>query len=202
MGEELRPVLYRSLAQDMGGEPSFLGYSLLVRASGDTTAVVNAVRREIRTIDPTLAIFNAGTMDQHVQDALFLPRLASTLFGICGGVGLLLAAVGLYGVMSYVVSGRRREIGIRLALGAQSGAIQRMIVGQGMLMTTAAVVVGLGGALAAAKLATTLLYGVRPHDLLTFTAAPLFLIGVALMACWLPSRQAARVEPLTALRYE
>jgi predicted permease len=190
LGEELRPVLYRSLAQDMGGEPSFLGYSLLVRASGDTTAVVNAVRREIRTIDPTLAIFNAGTMDQHVQDALFLPRLASTLFGICGGVGLLLAAVGLYGVMSYVVSGRRREIGIRLALGAQSGAIQRMIVGQGMLMTTAAVVVGLGGALAAAKLATTLLYGVRPHDLLTFTAAPLFLIGVA------------RVEPLTALRYE
>lgn len=202
LGEETRAVLYRSIAQDMGSEPSFLGYSLLVRSQGDNAPVANTVRREIQAIDPTLAIFNAETMDEHLRDALFLPRLAGTLFGICGGVGLLLASVGLYGVMSYAVSRRRREIGIRLALGAQTGDVQRLIVGQGMLLTAIAVALGLAAALAAAKLSTTLLYGVRPHDLATFTVVPVFLTAIAALACWIPSRRAAQVEPLTALRHE
>jgi predicted permease len=198
LGEEPRPVLYRSLAQEMGAEPSFLGYTLVVRGRN----IASAVRRQIQATDPALAIFNAGSMDEHLRDALFLPRLAATLFGVCGGVGLLLAAVGLYAVMSYSVTRRRREIGIRLALGARIGEVQRLIVGQGMRLTLVAVTFGLAAALAVAKFSSSLLYGVRPHDLLTFTAVPGVLITVALVACWIPSRRAAGVEPLSALRYE
>jgi ABC-type antimicrobial peptide transport system permease subunit len=121
---------------------------------------------------------------------------------VFGGVGLVLAAVGLYGVMSYSVSRRTREIGIRLALGAQTGSVQGLIVRQGMLLTAIAVVVGLATALAVAKFSSALLYGIRPHDVVTFTAVPLFLAGVALVACWIPSRRASKVDPMTALRYE
>jgi predicted permease len=202
LGEEPRPVLFRSLEQSMGGDPSFLGYTLLVRSAGDPAALGSAVRREIRALDPTLAIFNAETMEEHLHNALFLPRLAGTLFGVFGVAGLLLAAVGLYGVMSYSVSRRTREIGIRLALGAQMGEVQGLIVGQGMRLTLIAVVFGLAAAWAVAKLSTSILYGVRPHDVVTFTAVPLFLAAVAFLACWIPSRRAARVDPLTALRHE
>jgi predicted permease len=202
LGEDLRPVLYRSIAQEMGREASFMGYSLLVHYQGDPAALATAVRHEIAALDPTMAVFNAETMQDHLHNALFLPRLAGTLFGVFGFVGLLLAAVGLYGVMSYSVSRRTREIGIRVALGAQIGGVQRLIVRQGMLLALIAVAVGLSAALAVAKLSASLLYGVHPYDLLTFTAAPLFLAAVALLACWIPSRRASRVDPLTALRYE
>jgi predicted permease len=202
LGEKLRPVLYRSLAQDIGADPSFMGYTVLARSAGNSATVANAMRLEIGTRDPTLAIFNAETMEEHFRSALFLPRLAGTLFGVFGFTGLLLAAVGLYGVMSYSVSRRTREIGIRIALGAQTGGVQRLIVGHGMLLTAIAVALGLSAALAVAKFSSSILYGVRPHDLATFTAVPVFLAAVAFLACWIPSRRAARVDPLTALRYE
>lgn len=202
LGEDLRPVLYRSLAQSVSGDPSFLGYTVIVRSAGDSAMVASAVRGEIRSLDSTLAIYNAATMEEHVREALFLPRLAGTLFGVFGFVGLLLAAVGLYGVMNYSVSRRTREIGIRMALGAQVGGVQRLIVGQGMALTVVAMGLGMAGALALAKLFTSILYGVAPHDFLTFTVVPLFLAVVALLACWLPARRAATVDPLTALRYE
>jgi predicted permease len=202
LGEDLRPVLYRSLAQSAAGDPSLMGYSVLVRTARDPGALATAVRHEIRSLDPALAIFNAATMEEHLRDALFLPRLAGTLFGVFGCVGLLLAGVGLYGVMSYSVSRRTREIGIRMALGAQTAGVQRLIVRQGMLLTSIAVVLGLSAAWVAAKLFTSILYGVAPHDLATFTVVPLFLAAVAFLACWIPSRRAARVDPLTALRYE
>jgi predicted permease len=202
LGEQQRPVLYRSLAQSVGSDPSFLGYTVVVRSEGDAAGLAGAVRGEIRALDPTLAVFNIETMEEHLRDALFLPRLAGTLFGIFGCVGLVLAAVGLYGVMSYSVSRRTREIGIRMALGAQSGGVQRLIVRQGMVLTLIAVVLGLGAAFAVTKLFTSILYGIRPHDILTFTVVPVFLAGVALLACWIPSRRAARVDPLAALRYE
>jgi predicted permease len=202
LGEQQRPVLYRSLAQSVGSDPSFLGYTVVVRSAGDAAGLASAVRGEIRALDPTLAVFNIETMEEHLRGALFLPRLAGTLFGVFGVVGLLLAAVGLYGVMSYAVSRRTREIGIRMALGAQLGGVQRLIVWQGMVLVLIAVVLGLGMALAVARLFTSILYGVRPLDLVTFTFVPLFLSSVALLACWIPSRRAARVDPLTALRYE
>jgi predicted permease len=202
VGEEQRPVLYRSLAQSVGSDPSFLGYTVVVRSEGDRAGLAGAVRGEIRALDPALAVFNIETMEEHLRGALFLPRLAGTLFGVFGGVGLVLAAVGLYGVMSYSVSRRMREIGIRMALGAQPGGVQMLMVRQGMALTTIAVALGSGAAFAVAKLFTSILYGIRPHDILTFTVVPVFLAGVALLACWIPSRRAARVDPLAALRYE
>jgi len=202
LGEDLRPVLFRSLEQSTGSDPAFMGYSLLVRTAGNYAAMESSVRHEIHTLDPTMAIYNEATMEEHLRDALFLPRLAGTLFGVFGFVGLLLAAVGLYGVMSYSVSRRTREIGIRMALGAQTGGVQRLIIRQGMLLALVAVVLGLAAALAVAKLFAAFLYGVRPYDLVTYTAVPLFLAAVALLACWIPARRAARVDPLTALRYE
>jgi predicted permease len=203
LGEELRPVLYRSLEQTVADDPSFEGgYSLLVRYTGDSAALASAVRHEIAALDPTLAIFNTQTMEEHLRDALFLPRLAATLFGVFGFIGLTLAAVGLYGVMSYSVSRRTREIGIRMALGAQMGAVQRLIVRQGMMLALIAVAIGLPAALAVAKLSTSILYGVRPHDTATFVSVPLFLAAVALVACWVPARRAAGVDPQIALRCE
>jgi predicted permease len=202
LGEEVRPVLFRSLAQSIGSDPAMMGYSIVVRSSGDPASVASAVRREIHALDPTLAIYNAQTMEEHLRDALFLPRLAGTLFGVVGLVGLLLAAVGLYGVMSYSISRRTREIGIRMALGAQSGGVQRLVVRQGMALTLIAVALGLGAAWAVAHLIASFLYGVPPHDPVTFTVVPLFLALVAFLACWLPALRAARVDPLTALRHE
>jgi predicted permease len=202
LGEELRPVLYRSLAQDIAEDPSFTGYTVLVRFNRDSGAVASAVRREMHALDPTLAIFNVETMQDHLRDALFLPRLAGTLFGIFGFLGLTLASVGLYGVMNYWVSRRTREIGIRLALGAETGRVQRLIIRQGMVLTVIAVVPGLAAAWMVAKLFGSVLYGVAPHDLAIFTIVPLFLIAAAFLACWIPSRRAASAEPLIALRHE
>jgi predicted permease len=202
LGEDPRPVLFRSLAQSVDTDPSLMGYSVLVHTAGNPAGLASSVRHEIRSLDPTLAIFNAETLEEHCKSALFLPRLTGTLFGVFGGTGLLLAAVGLYGVMSYSVSRRTREIGIRMALGSPAGAVQRLVIRQGMLLTLIAMVLGLAAAWAVAKFSASLLYGIRPHDLLTFTVVPLFLAAVALLACWIPARRAERVDPLTALRYE
>ena len=200
--EDFRPILYRPVAQDIGGDPSFSGYSVLVRFTRDPGGVAAAVRREIHALDPALAIFNAETMQEHLRDALFLPRLAGTLFGVFGFLGLSLAAVGLYGLMNYWVSRRTREIGIRVALGAETGSMQRMIIRQGMVLAVIALAPGLAAAWVVTKLFTGLLYGVPPHDVATFVLAPLFLAAVALLACWIPSRRAASAEPLAALRHE
>ncbi|HUA64051.1 MAG TPA: ABC transporter permease [Verrucomicrobiae bacterium] len=202
LGEELRPVLFRSISQTIGTDPSLMGYSVLVRAAGHSSALASAVRYEIRALDPTLAIFNAETLEEHFRSALFLPRLTGTLFGVFGAIGLLLAAVGLYGVMSYSISRRTREVGIRMALGSPVGAVQRLIIRQGMLLTLIAVVLGLAAAWSVAQLSAGVLYGVRPHDMVTFTVVPLFLAAVAFLACWIPARRAESVDPLTALRHE
>jgi predicted permease len=200
LGEDLRPVLYRSLDQSISGDPSVMGYSLLVHTTGDSASVATAVRQTIHTMDPTLAIFNSETVEEHLREALLLPRLAGMLFGIFGFAGLLLASIGLYGVMSYSVSRRTQEIGIRMALGAQIAEVQRLIVGQGMRLTVVAVAIGLPVAFAISKFATSILYGVQPHDAATFTVVPLALLAVALFACWAPSRRAASVDPIKALR--
>jgi predicted permease len=202
LDERPKPVLYRSLDQNVASDPSFMGYSLVVHLAGNNEETANAIRREIGSLDPNMAIYNMETIEEHLRSALFLPRFAATLFGVFGLAGLILAAVGLYGVMNYTVSRRTREIGIRMALGAPSGTVQRMVVRQGMLLTLIALVIGFPAAFVTAKFAKSFLYGVHPHDVATFTAVPLFLAIVALVACWLPSRKAARVNPQTVLRYE
>lgn len=202
IGEAPRPVLYRALSQNVADDPSGMGYSFLVRYEGDSGNIANAVRRQIHSFDPSIAIFNTATMEEHLRDAFFLPRLAGTLFGVFGFTGLILAAVGLYGVMSYSVSRRTREIGIRMALGAQVGKVQGLILRQGLSFTLIAIGLGLPIALITAKFFGSFLYGVPPHDGITFTMVPLFLIDIAMLACWVPSRRAAKVDPQRVLRYE
>ncbi len=202
LGEDTRYVLFRSLAQNTASDPSFSGYQLLIRTANPSSALASAVRNQIHTLDPNMAVYDVETMREHLQQALFLPRLASTLFGVFGFIGLVLATVGLYSLVSYSVSRRTREISIRIALGAQLDAVQGLIVRQGMMLTAIALAIGLPAALAAARLFNSFLYGVRPHDLVTFTVVPFFLAVVALLACWIPARRAARVDPQRALRYE
>jgi ABC-type antimicrobial peptide transport system permease subunit len=149
-----------------------------------------------------MAVYNVETIEEHLRSALFLPRLAGTLFGVFGFIGLALAATGLYGVMSYSVSRRTREIGIRMALGAQLAAVRGLILGQGMWLTLIAVALGLPAAWMAAKFSSSFLYGVRPHDGVTFTLVPAFLAGIGLVACWIPARRATKVDPQRVLRYE
>jgi predicted permease len=202
IGEDTRPVLFRSLDQTIAYDPAFMGYTLLVRSNVSPAEIVSAVRNQIRALDPGMAVYNVQTMQEHLRDAFFLPRLAATLFGVFGAIGLILAAVGLYGVMSYSVSRRTREIGIRMALGAQVRQVQRLIVRQGLLLTAIAVAIGLPAAFALAKLFTSVLYGIHNDDPVTFAAVPIFLIAIALSACWLPARRAARVDPQIVLRCE
>lgn len=202
IGEDQRPVLYRSINQTIGPDPSADGYTLMARYEGDPAALIAAMQHEIHALDPSLAIFNVQTMEEHMRDALFLPRLVGTLFTVFGISGLLLALIGLYSVMNYSVSQRTREIGVRMALGARATQVQSMIVRGGMRLAIVALAIGLPLALAAARLTTTLLYGIRPWDIATFTLIPVLLVGVALIACWIPSRRASRVDPIAALRME
>jgi ABC-type antimicrobial peptide transport system permease subunit len=141
-------------------------------------------------------------MDEHVRTANVLPRLAATLFGIFGSIGVLLTAVGLYGVMSFAVSRRTREIGIRMAMGAQPASVERMVLRQGLTLTCIAVALGWPAAWMLSKVTASFLYGIQPHDALTFAIVPPFLVVIAMAACWLPARRAARIDPMQALRTE
>jgi putative ABC transport system permease protein len=202
LGEETRPVLFRSLAQNIARDPSFEGYTVLARTAGDSSSVASSMRSIIRDMDPTLAVYNEETIEHHVRSALFLPRLAGTLFAVFGAVGLILAAIGLYGVMNYTVSLRTREIGIRMALGAQAANVQRLILRQGLQLTVIALAIGLPAALLIAKLFNAILYGIQPHDAITFTLVPLFLAAIAAIAAYLPARRASQVDPASTLRSE
>ncbi len=200
--EDLRPVLYRSINQTIAHDPSAEGYTIMARYEGDPAALIDAMQHQIHAIDPALAVFNIKTMEEHVHEALFLQRLVGTVFTVFAITGLLLALIGLYGVMSYSVNQRTKEIGVRMALGARAAEVQRMIVRGGMRLALLAVALGLPMALAAAKLTTSLLYGVKPWDVATFTLVPLLLVAVSLLACWIPSRRASRVDPIVALRVD
>jgi predicted permease len=202
LGEQTRPVVFRALDQEVASDPSFSGYTILVRSEMPAAELVSAVRERIHELDPAMAVYGVQTMEEHLKDAFFLPRLAATLFGAFGLMGLTLAAVGLYGVMNYSVSRRMREIGIRMALGAPAAMVQRLIVRQGLMLTAIAVVVGIPAALGLGRLFSSVLYGVQSSDPVTFVAVPVFLGAVALAACWLPARRAAHVDPQTVLRAE
>ena len=166
-----------------------LGYQLMVHFHGNAATIASAVRGQIHDLDSAMAIYNAETMEEHLRQALFLPRLAGALFGIFGFVGLALAAIGLYGVISYSVSRRTREIGIRIALGAQLSAVRRLILRQGMVLTSSRWRSACRSPSCWRELLSSFLYGIRPHDTMTFTLVPLFLAAVALR-CLLDSSSA------------
>ena len=168
----------------------------------DSAQYAQAAREAVRTWDPNQVIWRIQTLDELVDRSLASRRFNMMLLGIFAAVAMLLAAVGLYGVMSYSVSWRTQEIGIRMALGAQRSDVMKMIVGQGMWMTIIGVVIGLGAALALSRVLASLLYGVSPRDLFTFSGVSGLLILVSLIACIIPARRAMKVDPIVALRAE
>ncbi len=173
-----------------------------VRTAGDPLNLAATIRSAVQGIDPTLSLFRVRTLATQVDESLGQERLVATLASLFGVLALLLTCAGLYGVLSYSVSQRTHELGIRLALGAQAGAVLRLVVKQGMGLVLLGVGSGLVAALALTRLLSNLLYGVQATDPLTFVVITALLLAIALLACWLPARRAAQVDPLTALRHE
>jgi len=200
LGEVPTPCAFLPLAQNYWASP--FGATLLVRAEGNPFAMVVPVKKEIEALDRNLAVFEIESMEDHVRTAQLLPRLAVSLFGAFGAIGLLLASVGLYGVVNYSVRRRTREIGIRMALGAEAFKVRWMVVRQGMGLALVGMGIGLIAAFAATRLLASFLYGVSATDLFTFAAAPMVFAIVAAVASYVPARRASKIDPLLALRHE
>ena len=168
----------------------------------DASSLTPAARAEVKAFDPNQIIWRTQTLEELLGTSVAPRRFNMLLLGIFAGVALVLAAVGLYGVMSYSVSWRTHEIGVRMALGAKQADVLRLVVRQGMTMTLIGLALGLIGAFLMSRLLIGLLYGVSPTDPLTFTGVSIVLLAVALLACLLPARRATRVDPIVALRTE
>jgi len=195
--EQTRPMMFLPLAQTYRPE-----MRLHVRTAQDPAALIAAIRRETQKLDASLPVYNVRTLAGQKDRSLYNARLAATLLSVFGGLALLLASIGLYGVMAYVVGRRRREIGVRLALGAQQRDVFRLVLKEGMTLVAVGLALGLAGALTGTRLLTTFLYGVRPTDAATFISIALLLAVVALVANYLPARRAAHTDPMQALRHE
>jgi putative ABC transport system permease protein len=195
--EQPLPFIYIPLGQEYQA-----GMTLMVRTAGEPTALVGPLRHEMRALNKDVPVFSVQTMTERIGGQLAADRMIAVLLSIFGGGALLLAAIGIYGVMGYSVAQRTREIGIRIALGAERRDILKLIVGQGMVLILIGAGIGLGLALAATRVVKSLLFGVSATDPLTFTVVVSVLIAVGLLACYLPARRATKVDPLVALRYE
>ncbi|MGO8815564.1 MAG: FtsX-like permease family protein [Terriglobia bacterium] len=163
--------------------------------------LVNAIQRSVHEVDKGQSVAEIKTMDDYLSESLARPRMYSAMVAAFAILALMLAAIGVYGVISYSVSKRTREIGIRVALGARRGAVLGLVMKQGLRLTLAGTIVGIIGALALTRLLSSFLYGVSPTDPLTFLAVCALLIAVALSAAYLPARRAAKVDPMVALSY-
>jgi putative ABC transport system permease protein len=175
---------------------------VVLRTTGDPLALGNAAREAVWSIDRDLPIPRMQTVEQNLSTRVAQRRLNMLLLGLFASVALVLAAVGIYGVMNYTVTQRTNEIGIRVALGAQTRDVLRLVVGEGMILALLGVVIGLVMTFAFTRLMASLLFGVSASDPLTFAAIAALLFGVALLACWIPARRATHVDPMVALRYE
>ena len=197
LGEEARPFFFMPLLQFY--RPAV---DLVVRARVDPLAVLPSIRRELAAIDPALPLFDVRTLEQHAGLALLPARLAGWLLAVVGSVALALAALGLFGSMAYAVTARTREIGVRMALGADRRSIFGLVVGEGLRLTGIGGLVGVAAALLLTRLLSGLLYGVSPTDPSTFGAALVVLALVAVAACYVPARRAMRADPMIALRHD
>jgi macrolide transport system ATP-binding/permease protein len=197
LAEDPKPFFYSAMGQR---RPATM--ALVMRSKVDPRSLVGAVRTEVQSLDRRVPMFGVKTMDEHKTYALWAPNMAASFSLAFGVVAILLSAVGLYSVMAYIVSQRTREVGIRMALGANRGDVMKMITRQGMRLAAVGVGIGLVLALALAKVLSSLLIGVSGYDVTTFILVPTLLVVVALFACYLPARRATKVDPLVALRYE
>jgi len=196
LGEEPKAVVYRPLRYFDSQ------VTLVARTDGDPRTALAALRRAVQELDRTLPIYDAKTLTEHMKIPLFPAKMAAGVLAAFGVLALLLAAIGIYGVMSYVVAGRTREIGLRMALGAQTADVLRLILQQGMLLAALGAIIGLAIGLGGGRLLKNLLYGVSATDPVTFVVVTLLLGSVTLLACWWPAYRATRVDPMIALRTE
>ncbi|HEX5491144.1 MAG TPA: ABC transporter permease [Candidatus Udaeobacter sp.] len=197
LGEDPRPALYTPLYRDYTGM-----VTLVARTRADPRQVLGSLRTIVQELDPSISVYAAKTLKEHMGTSLFPARMAAIALGSFGVLALILAAVGIYGVMSHVVAGRTREIGLRMALGAQLSDVQKLILKQGMFLAGTGSLCGLLLALGGTRMMKSLLYGVSTSDPVTFSSVAFLLAGIAFLACWIPARRASRVEPMTALRAE
>jgi len=202
LGEDPAGIVYMNLPQHPEEVFSFFGISILVKTAANPRSLTRAVRAQVAALDPNLAVFGIETMQEHVNKSLLIPKLSAVLLGVFGAVGLVLATVGLYGVLNYSVRRRTREIGIRMAMGASARGVLRMVALQGMLLAGAGLALGLAISLALWRFAGSFLYGITATDRVTFIGVPALLLLVAGVATLLPARRAAKVDPMDALRYE
>jgi putative ABC transport system permease protein len=191
-------VEYRSLLQNANAS----GGALMVRTTGDPLNLVPAVREQVRAINPNIPVLDVMTMEQRLANSLAPRRFQMLLFGLFAAVALFISVVGIYGVISYAVSQRTHEIGIRMALGAQASDVLRMVIWRGMSLVLIGVALGLAAAFALTRVMKNLLFEVSATDPATFSLIALLLVGVALIASYIPARRATKVDPLQALRHE
>jgi predicted permease len=197
VGEEPQPIVFLPVTQDYAAAAT-----LHVRTTSNPESVVGSTRVALQSLDPNLAITNVFTIEQILSQALWAPRMGGLLLALFGALALVLSAVGVYGVLSYSVNQQTREIGLRMAMGAQRGDVMRLILGQGLRLTVVGLGLGLLVALGLMRVLVSLLFDVRAYDPLTYTAVTLLLTAVALLACYIPARRAMRVDPMVALRYD
>jgi putative ABC transport system permease protein len=176
--------------------------SIVVRTDGNPLALSTEFRDAVRQVDPSQPIVKMRTMEENISTSVVQPKFRATLLSIFSFLALALAAIGIYGVISYSVTQRTREIGIRMTLGADGLAVLRMILKQGIALALLGVGLGLAGAFGLTRLLENFLFQVKPFDPLTFAGVAAVLIAVSLAACWFPARRATRVDPIVALRYE
>jgi putative ABC transport system permease protein len=176
--------------------------ALMIRTTNKPEGMIASVRREVQTLDPNLPVYNVRTMGGVISESIAAQRFRTSLLGVFAVIALILALIGIYGVMSYAVTQRTHEIGIRMALGAQTSDVLKLVVSNGLALALTGVLVGLAASFALTRVMSQLLFGVQPTDPLTFMVIALLLTGVSLLACYIPARRAAKTDPMIALRYE
>lgn len=197
IGEAPAPFVYSPLLQSYSSSAT-----MVLRTNGDPQALIGAIRSKVAELDPTLPVYDVKTFAEHLSFSLFPSRIAATLLASFGGLALLLAGVGIYGVTAYSAGQRTREVGIRMALGAGRGHILKLMLSQGLKLASIGLGIGLAAAFALTRLMAAVLYGISATDAVTFIGVSVLLAGVALAACFVPARRAAKVDPMVALRYE